>query len=546
MNQQYRQNHWLLWAAQNEKTLLLCIVVIAAALRIVLWTGVTAADDLHLASASLRWLDEGLHIPAQHLALRTGLTLPLSAIFAVFGVGEWQMTIIPFLSSLLLIISAAYIAKYFFGSLAGMMTAFTIAVFPLDVFFATKFYSDIPFGALSAAAIALFLCGRNGARPLLMSVLSGTVWGYAYLVKIEAVFLSIVYLSLFLEKENRKYVVYSAIACGAVFLAESLIYWANTGEILYRLNVIMETSDKSFEALKSSARLNEELFFIKSWFITFYLFGVHYFFVVAGIIFLLIKRPRGFGLLCLWIAVMLFWLQFGGNPFADDYAGKTKLARYCSYITAPVMISVGCLLSFLLNRGKGVLGVVSIVFMTGAGLYFSIFNMASTEREIASKRAISEAASTGYSPIVMDGSSFTIARFLARSQPETVGTLDIRSGLTVSNLEKLFGHDADDLSQVYLLINPGFVAFREFRYVDADAVPPLRSLHQCAKAVSRVENPLPRLVYGQVWTLQFLGSRLPGVGPKIKQTGETILGSDDALVFAASAETVRCLAEEQR
>lgn len=440
----------------RERLVFLVILLIAVGLRVGLWTGVSTADDLHLASASLRWLDEGFHIPDRHLSLRVGLSLPLAAVFAMFGVGEWQMAVIPMLSSLSLILTSAYIARHFFGPLCGLFAAIAAAFFPLDILFSGQFYPDIPFGAISAGAVALFLKGRSSSRPALYAVLSGLVWGYAYLVKIEAVFLGVVYLALFLRGPDRRYVIYAGLACFAVFMAENLFYWVYTDQFLYRVKTIMESSNQSAGDIKQSTRIGEQFTLFKSWFITFYSFGLHYYLAVLGMVLLLIRRPAGYGLILSWIGIMVLWLQFGGNPFSENYIPKTKLLRYSSYMTAPVMVAAAYALTCLYQSRRPQFGLVALIGLLSAGLFFSIFGMVSAERETASKIAFHQAIEADYTPLYMDHRSYAIADFLLRGEGEAQATMDIRRGSIgpAQAAQLLSSGEVSATGAVYMLVNP--------------------------------------------------------------------------------------------
>ena len=73
----------------------LLIAAFALTVRLIYFGGAVGSDDLSLAFRALEFLDEGPVIPQIHYDFRNGLIMPLAGIYALFGVGEWQLVILP-------------------------------------------------------------------------------------------------------------------------------------------------------------------------------------------------------------------------------------------------------------------------------------------------------------------------------------------------------------------------------------------------------------------------------------------------------------------
>ena len=75
------------------------IVGLAAVVRLVFATGITGADDLSIGGIALRFFEDGYTTPTSHYPARWGLIWPQSLLLGWFGVGDWQMGLVPFLCS---------------------------------------------------------------------------------------------------------------------------------------------------------------------------------------------------------------------------------------------------------------------------------------------------------------------------------------------------------------------------------------------------------------------------------------------------------------
>lgn len=116
--------HTLIW--------FLLIFCFAGGIRILLYAGVSPSDDLSMANIAASIVEDGFRLPTSHYALRVGLTVPLAAVFAMFGVGESQLAALPLFFSLLGIGLAFAIGRQLAGPHAGLLAAVILAVFPLD------------------------------------------------------------------------------------------------------------------------------------------------------------------------------------------------------------------------------------------------------------------------------------------------------------------------------------------------------------------------------------------------------------------------------
>lgn len=515
--------------------ILTAIVILALALRIYVSGGVTPADDSTLVSLALRWLEEGPYLPSTHYELRVGLTLPLALIFAVFGVGEWQVAFLPLAASAGGVVLAYLFAKNLYGVPSGLIAAAAVAVFPLDVYFGSLFFPDAIFGTVAALGVYLVWRAPYKQRPYLWAIASGLVWGFDYLIKVEAFFVGFAYLALFLDRRYRLWVVIAAAACLSVVVAENIVYRIASGQWLHHLNVLSTSYAEASATIDTTARRWELLAFPKAWFVTIYNPGLNYYFMFFGLALLIKRRAEGAVMLSFWIGAILLWLQFGGSFHDGQYLMKTKLERYTLYVTVPMGVVIGYAIAYFpvprfLQQQQTNVRVGLLLLLGSVGMFFSHFSILNTEREVSIKRALQEAKNRNLPKLYMDSGTFSIAELKAKMrgvefQGERLEKLD----LTEQSL------DQDN----YVMINKSLVEFRNWRY--GLNIINYEQLEQCAQRVAKIRNPLPRLAYIQIRLLRTISAPIPVLGDKIKHTADGILDPHDVLIYRMDADARQCL-----
>ena len=502
------------------------ITMLGVLLRLYFFTGISSADDLSVAGAAFKLLDEGAYLPTGHYDARIGMSYPLAGIFALFGVGDLQMAVIPLLSSILAAPLTFLMAQRFAGDRAALFAVFAVASFPLDVFYSTQFMPDGFLGLLLAgamySAVRAVECERHATR---WAVLAGLCWGYAYLVKIEAAFLLFPLAALYLpQRKHWAAGVVSAGACAVFVVGENLVYYFLSGELLYRIKVMAAST----QMLTSAEFSGEQLWiFPKAWFLTFYQFSLHYYLLFAGIVWVLVTRQRRLYIVVIWTLAYLLWLQFGANPFADEFRFKSHLTRYSEMLLVPACILIGAFCNKLIEwRAR-----LATVFLTGwaaVSLFLISFNYLSAERELASKSMLAGLDPEISDTIYMDSGSYSLATFYARdSKPSYTAELFQKHDFATGETRLISIAEIDG----YVLFNRAFVAFRQNRYfmkglsvADIDA-------HCVRKKV--VSNPAPAVSYASARALNFIAAYIPlaALSEKISHTTSSLLKEDDVVLW---------------
>jgi len=523
----------------KDRAMLALILILSLILRLWLFTGISGDDDVSIADQALRLLASGPWLPESHYAARVGLYYPQALIYAVFGVGEWQTVVMPLVYSLLGVWLAYALARRLLGSGAGLLAALTLAVFPLDVYNASQLVPDLPMGVTSALAVYLVLRVLDSDRPYPWAVAAGLVWGFSYLIKVEAALLALPLLWIaWANRQHWRPLLVVFMVAGCVVLAESLVYYLAGGTVLHRLYCVTHQGGGKLVSEYSESQL---WVFPKAWLITFYQFGLHYYLLFFGVVWALVTRRSVLYPIVLWVAIDLLWLEFGGNPFSAHYSVKSHLLRYCEILAVPMAVIIGAALEQLrshLSASGHALLVGAVVFVA---LFFANFNTLSSERQLATKLALDHAAAHGYFPLYTDHTSAAIASIYLHQDPR------------VTEIHSLQHHDfrtqetsvlpLDQLSG-YALLNRGFMDYEWRRYRMTPVSPTQAAAHH--QTLYEVDNPGNSLAYLQARWLSAAAGLLPVpfLREKIAGTANELLEPDDAVILrlapvAKQPETAR-------
>jgi len=506
------------------------IVGLALCLRLLFFTGIGSADDVFVGNAALRVLEEGPYLATSHYTGRLSLIYPLVGIFTTLGVGEWQMAILPLLSSLGAIVLAGLFARRYFGDAAAMWALAAGAVFPLDVFFSTQLMPDLPLGTLLAAGLycALRATDKTG-RAAVWALAGGLLWGAAYLIKIEAAFLLFPMAFLYWSHErNWRLALLTAAGCAVFVVGENIIYWALTGEILYRLKIIGESAPITVSDAFSAQQL---WVFPKAWFLTAYQFSLHYYLLFIALATVLLRREQSGYLMVVWAAAFLIWLQFGMNPFADQIEFKSHLQRYCLMLAVPTYALIGYQMSVIQARLPKIGAGFAALWLVGS-VFLVAFNYLGAERDQATKQALKDWSYGKEAPIYMDAGSYTIAQFLYygdswREMFRHAYSHDFHTAKTeVVDVATIDG---------YLLINRGFVAFSSNRYF-VQGIAAEKVASHCRLAMT-VDNPSYGVSYSAARLLRGVVGLVPvaSLREKIEATADDLLMGADVSIYACGS-----------
>lgn len=506
------------------------ILVLFFLIRLLLFVGIVGADDVSIASQSLKVLSDGFYLPTGHYAARVGLIYPQALIFALFGVGEWQMALLPMLSSLGGILLAFAIGRRYGGDHVGLLAAFVLTIFPLDAYLATTLMPDQPLGVMIGLTFYLLVLAEEKQRSWL-AVAAGLAWGWAYLIKVEAFFFLFVVLTMWaLRQLSFRTVLACAAAVGAIVLAEHVIYFIASGDPLLRLHLATVQGGGEVVEEYSAAQL---WVFPKAWFLTPYYFGLHYYMLFLAIAWLPLRGHRALLPIVVWVVVYLLWLQFGGNPFAEHYSAKSHLDRYCSMISIPMAVLIAALLRDMGKIWGSKFEYIGTGLLFAVALLFIPFNQLGAERQVATKRLLDIARAEQLFPLYLDRTSLALADFYLYDEA--------KAGKLHTLQEHDFRHMTTKLTPIdevngYVLINHGFVDYSYNRYRVSRVSPEL--FKGKFEEYKVADNPLSPMSYASARVLRWFAGFIPleRFRLKIQHTADELLSGRDAVLMRPSSQ----------
>ncbi len=363
----------------NKKTLiwLTGVVLFAVILRLVFFSGIGASDDLTYTKGAYEISENKYSFPSTHQGTRLGILYTVSFLYKLFGVNEFSSSIFIFLSSIAGIVLIFYFGKFFLNEKVGLLAAFLLSFFPLDVVFATKLLSDLPSAFFLSLGVLFFLIGEKSKTKLKTNInylFSGFTIGIAYLMRESALLILVFFIvyALFYKKIRLNYL-FILLGFMILFIMESSFFYAKTGDFAFRLNTsgqsyVQAMQDGNYYGRDSFPQL---LFHFPYIIFTHNNFGFFYVFIFIALFYLVYFRKKESYPFAIWFATLLIYLSVGTSSFSK-YVPFSGTPRYLMIITFPAIL---LLAYFLLDKEpiirKVIMpSVVLILFVTSIGFIY--------------------------------------------------------------------------------------------------------------------------------------------------------------------------------
>lgn len=363
----------------SKKTIfwLIAIISFAIILRLVFFSGIGGSDDVLYTNYAYQLSKDDFSFPATHHGTRLGFLYVVGFLYALFGVNEFSSNILILATSIAGIVLVFYFGKEFFSEKTGLIAAFLLSFFPLDVIFATKLLPDLPSAFFLSLGVFFFLAAeKHEAKPKsrLHYVFSGLSIGVAYLFRESAILILLFFLAyaLFYRKFKMNYF-FVFLSFIAVFLIESYIFFTNTGDFLYRFHSLSSyypgvvQSDEFF----GRGSFPYSLFHFPYIMFTSVQFGLFFPFILIAVAYLLkIKGKKAYPFI-IWFLFLLSYLIFG-TVSISEYLPFAAIPRYLMIITFP---SITLLAMFLADKAiliRKLLShlIISLLFVTSIGFIY--------------------------------------------------------------------------------------------------------------------------------------------------------------------------------
>ena len=338
--------------ARKPKWKLFLIVILGIFLRLVFFSGMDVSDSLEYGKTA-HDIKKGIaqnSVPT--LSTRLGLVYPTAISYRIFGISDFSSVLFVFLTSIASIILIFYFGKLLFNTKTGMIAAFLLSFFPLNVVDSTKLLSDLPSAFFVALGVYIFLYAelKSKLKHGISYLLPGVFIGIGYLIRESALLIALFFIAYILYKRRVKKE-YFLVPAGVliIFIFEALIFFSLTGDPLFRVHAPQEYLAESTIAHDYFGRLDfpKGLLHYPYMILTDNLISVYYILIFTSMLYFILRKKTQAYSLMFWFIAILLYLSFGSASLAQ-YIPFKATARYLEIVTMPGIL----LLSFFISEKK--------------------------------------------------------------------------------------------------------------------------------------------------------------------------------------------------
>lgn len=348
--------------------ILFCLLLIAAALRLVFFNGVLGSDDLVYLNRSMQ-IAEGVWSSANYNgALRYGFNIPAGFFLYLFGINMFAANLWPLLCSLIEISTVYLFSHALWGRQAALCATLILACMPLHVASATRIHADPVVACfLTLSFVAFYFAEQR--RSCWLYFLVGINIGLVFWTKELAVvtLFAFLFYPLIRRKLELRWlcVMYGVLV---MLLAHFILMRVITGDPLHALKVVLGQVRNSFI---SGADFAED----GPWYYFKYLFvDIKHVGLAGGLAacsaLASVFNCRGFRLHTFYV---VFWLLalVGVLSFTPVSLSPIKLvmkqSNYLTLFLAPIALAAGYLITTLPAKIK----LVVLAFTLTGGVFLA-------------------------------------------------------------------------------------------------------------------------------------------------------------------------------
>ena len=349
---------------------IILIVLFAVIIRFLFFTGVGLSDDLLYSYYSNQISKGNFHFPTDHHGTRIGIVYPVGFLYSLFGVNDFASALLPFIFSIGNVILIYFFGKLLFNKRIGLIASFLMAIFPLDVIFATKPMPDVPSAFFLGLGMYLFFSAERENKNF-KYLGCGLSLGISFLLRENAILIALFFMAYALYHRKFKWN-YFLIGAGFAFwlLFEMLVFYASTGNPLYRYQAVNQHyldiwNSENYYGRGSFPSL---LFHYPFMIFTNPQLGAFFPFIFIALWFCIAYRKKETYPLIMWLVLVLAYISFGSASLSA-YLPLPAVPRYIMMIEFPSMLLLSYFLSqknklmnLLMPSVMGILLITSIMF----------------------------------------------------------------------------------------------------------------------------------------------------------------------------------------
>ncbi|MBN2030628.1 glycosyltransferase family 39 protein, partial [bacterium] len=309
-----------------------------------------------------------------------------------FGWSEFNFILPILLSSLTSIYLIYALGRFLFDQQTGLLAAFCLAIFPLNVVHATTMSNDMMLSMFLALSMLLFLkgleeCGRKAGVYL---TLSGFVLGASIGVKINALpvvglFILIALFNTWRKKKFKYDTILFLLSWLMIQALFVIVYYMKTGDLLAHIhaevNFNNEYNPSSFT--HTPRYLKDALIYYPKYMLcilseghpgyTFYPYGFFYPVFLLAVVFFLFKREKKVLIPLIWFFYLFLMMEFTPVKLSPYYQPIHRLIRFLSIASIPALLVIAYFLKRLFE-GRIFTKLVGLLLI--AGLFFTSLHQA--------------------------------------------------------------------------------------------------------------------------------------------------------------------------
>jgi 4-amino-4-deoxy-L-arabinose transferase-like glycosyltransferase len=331
----------------EPKIWLISILIFAMFLRLYFFIGLNWSDDPYYVDLANQIIHGTMYISSPH-STRALIIYPLAMSFALFGISEFSAVLYPLICSLAGIVVIFYLGKKIVNEKIGLLSAFLLAVFPLDVNYATWIMGEAPLALFLSLSVLFFIKANENSKKSknIFYILAGIFTGFGYLVKVSGaitlIFFSVYFIYQFLRtRKIQKWPIFVLLGFLTVLTLEGTFYFYKTHNFLQRYySEVYYFGEKQRLTNELVTDLNfypNIMFNIRNIFSDYSYFGPFYLFVILSILYFLIKREKKSYLLIIWFLSLFLYMQYGTMSI-KEYIPMHRLDRHLIVLSTPAIL----------------------------------------------------------------------------------------------------------------------------------------------------------------------------------------------------------------
>lgn len=340
----------------NDRVVLSLIVVLALAIRLRFFVGVFRFDMFFYSQLSYFISRFDLHSfffnTNNYFATeRLLLFLPTGLFYRLFGINDFTSVAFILFWSLVNVIAVYFLGKKLVNRRVGLVSAFILAIFPLEVLYSTQYLPDGLIAAFLTISAVIFIYAEaemNLKRSVALFFLSGVFFGLAQFVRENAfLFFAVFFLYvLYRRKFNWKYI-WGFIGFAFVYLLGSTFYLLGSGDFFYQGNILLDTFLKNKETLTAGSHGLSYWFGFTRIILFGGVFKPFCVLLIVSIIYGIFGRAKNLIFLLIWFFTFYLYLEFGSHLHNLE-----KTDRYLTIINTPMVLMIGTFLVDVYERLK--------------------------------------------------------------------------------------------------------------------------------------------------------------------------------------------------